>query len=46
MSALEPASSLLGKEYAKETEAASDHHLHLRAPASAAAARSAEACGA
>jgi hypothetical protein len=31
MSALEPASSLLGKEYAKETEAASDHHLHLRA---------------
>ena len=31
MSALEPASGLLGKEYAKETEAASDHHLHLRA---------------
>lgn len=30
MSALEPASGLLGKEYAKETEAASDHHLHLR----------------
>ena len=31
MSALEPASGLLGKEYGKETEAASDHHLHLRA---------------
>ena len=31
MSALEPASGLLGKEYAKETEAASGHHLHLRA---------------
>ncbi len=31
MSALEPASGLLGKEYAKETEAASDYHLHLRA---------------
>jgi len=31
MSALEPASGLLDKEYAKETEAASDHHLHLRA---------------
>jgi hypothetical protein len=31
MSTLEPASGLLGKEYAKETEAASDHHLHLRA---------------
>jgi hypothetical protein len=31
MSALEPASGLLGKEYAKETEAASDHHLHLQA---------------
>jgi hypothetical protein len=30
MSALEPSSGLLGKEYAKETEAASDHHLHLR----------------
>jgi hypothetical protein len=32
MSALEPASGLLGKEYAKETEAASGYHLHLRAP--------------
>jgi hypothetical protein len=31
MGALEPASGLLGKEYAKETEAASGHHLHLRA---------------
>lgn len=31
MSALEPASGLLGKEYAKETEAAAGHHLHLRA---------------
>lgn len=29
MSALEPSSGLLGKEYAKETEAESDHHLHL-----------------
>lgn len=31
MSALEPTSGLLGKEYAKEAEAGSDHHLHLRA---------------
>ena len=31
MSALEPASGLLGKEYAKEAEAESDHHLHVRA---------------
>ena len=31
MSALEPTSGLLGKEYAKEAEAESDHHLHLRA---------------
>jgi hypothetical protein len=30
MSALEPSSGLLGKEYAKETEAESGHHLHLR----------------
>ncbi len=30
MSALEPSSGLLGKEYAKETEAESDHRLHLR----------------
>ena len=29
MSALEPSSGLLGKEYAKETEAESDHHLHM-----------------
>jgi hypothetical protein len=31
MSALEPTSGLLGKEYAKDAEAESDHHLHLRA---------------
>jgi hypothetical protein len=31
MSALEPSSGLLGKEYAKGTEAASGRHLHLRA---------------
>lgn len=31
MSALEPTSGLLGKEYAKEAETESDHHLHLRA---------------
>jgi hypothetical protein len=30
MSALEPGSGLLGKEYSKEAEAESDHHLHLR----------------
>jgi hypothetical protein len=30
MSALEPSSGLLGKDYAKETEAESDHHLHIR----------------
>lgn len=30
MSALEPSSGLLGKEYAKETDAESDHHLHIR----------------
>ena len=29
MSALEPSSGLLGKDYAKETEAESDHHLHV-----------------
>ena len=33
MSALEPTSGLLGKEYAKEAEAESDHHLHVRATA-------------
>ena len=32
MSALEPSSGLLGKEYTKETEAESDHHLHILAP--------------
>jgi hypothetical protein len=31
MSALEPTSGLLGTEYAKEAEAESDHHLHVRA---------------
>jgi hypothetical protein len=30
MSALEPSSGLLGKEYGKEAEAESDHHLHVR----------------
>ena len=29
MSALEPSSGLLGKEYARETEAESGHHLHI-----------------
>jgi hypothetical protein len=31
MSALEPSSGLLGKEYAKEAETESDHHLHVLA---------------
>jgi hypothetical protein len=31
MSALEPSSGLLGKEYAKETEAGASHHLHILA---------------
>ena len=31
MSALEPSSGLLGKEYTKEAEAESDHYLHVRA---------------
>jgi hypothetical protein len=31
MSALEPGSGLLGKEYSKEAEAESDHYLHVRA---------------
>ena len=31
MSALEPNSGLLGKDYAKEAAAESSHHLHLRA---------------
>jgi hypothetical protein len=30
MSALEPSSGLLGKEYTKDAEAESDHHLHIR----------------
>lgn len=29
MSALEPSSGLLGKDYVKHTEAESDHHLHV-----------------
>ena len=29
MSALEPSSGLLGKEYAKDTDSESDHHVHL-----------------
>lgn len=31
MSALEPSSGLLGKDYTKDAEAASGRHLHLRA---------------
>ncbi len=31
MSALDPSSGLQGKEYAKDVEAASDRHLHMRA---------------
>jgi hypothetical protein len=31
LSALDPSSGLLGKEYAKDAEAASGRHLHLRA---------------
>jgi hypothetical protein len=30
MSALQPVSGLLGKEYAREVDAESGHHLHLR----------------
>ena len=30
MSALEPSSGLLGKDYVKETEAGSGYHLHIR----------------
>jgi hypothetical protein len=29
--ALEPSSAMLGREYAKDTEAESGHHLHIRA---------------
>jgi hypothetical protein len=29
MGALEPSSGLLGKEYSKDTESESDHHLHI-----------------
>ena len=31
MSALQPVSNLLGKEYAREVDAESGHHLHVRA---------------
>ncbi len=31
LSALQPSSGLLGKEYAKDVSSESDHHLHLRA---------------
>ncbi len=31
LSALQPASGLLGKDYAKEVDAESGHHLHIRA---------------
>jgi len=31
MSALEPSSGLLGKEYVKDTDAETDHHLHILA---------------
>jgi hypothetical protein len=31
MSALEPSSGLLGKEYTRDTDAESDHHLHVLA---------------
>jgi hypothetical protein len=31
MAALEPSSAMLGREYAKDTEAESGHHLHIRA---------------
>jgi hypothetical protein len=31
MSALEPSSGLLGKEYTKDTESGSDYHLHMLA---------------
>ena len=46
MSALEPSSGLLGKEYAKDTDSESDHHLHLldeRIPAGSEAAPGATA---
>jgi hypothetical protein len=34
LSALQPASGLLGKEYAKEVSAEADHHLHICATGS------------
>ena len=42
MSALEPASGLLGKDYAKDVEAEANHHLYLRADDVAGAAGPAE----
>jgi hypothetical protein len=45
MSALEPGSGLLGKEYAKETEAESGHHLHVRAVGILGDAEAAEGLG-
>src|SRR5205807_2342671 len=42
----EPASGLLGKEYAKEAEAESDHHLHVRAARPSATPKPPRACGA
>jgi hypothetical protein len=37
LTALEPSSGLLGKEYAKDTEAEADHHLHIAAEGSSGA---------
>ena len=34
LSALQPSSGLLGKEYAKEVSDEADHHLHIRATGS------------
>jgi hypothetical protein len=34
LSALEPSSGLLGKEYAKDAESESDHHVHILASSS------------
>jgi hypothetical protein len=42
MSALEPSSGMLGKEYAKEAETASSRHLHLRATGTRGGAEPAE----
>jgi hypothetical protein len=42
MSALEPTSGLLGKEYARDVDSESDYHLHLRAARMAGAGGDAE----